>query len=226
VFPITGKLQKIGPSRRGGADWDAVRADLFDALADLLDVRQLPLWPETLAADQVFWTMLAGLTSFADWLGSIENYFFDLAASNLNAYADLAHQQAGLALEQLGWTGWSPPTQSAGFQELFDFTPRPLQEAVTSLAEQVSAPALVIVEAPTGEGKTEAALYLADHWLQAEQQRGIYVAMPTQATSNQILGRVKRFLKRLGRLFALLGDGLRTARSLERAVQFPSSDGT
>ncbi len=195
VFPTNLKLQKIGPSRRGGADWDAVRADLFNSLADLLGVRQLPPWPKMLVDDQTFWTMLAGLTSFADWLGSIESYFFDLAASDLNAYADLAHQQAKLALEQLGWTGWSPPTQAADFQSLFDFTPRPLQEAIVSLAEGMDAPALVIVEAPTGEGKTEAALYLADYWLQAEQQRGTYIAMPTQATSNQMLGRVKRFLE-------------------------------
>jgi CRISPR-associated endonuclease/helicase Cas3 len=55
---------------------------------------------------------------------------------------------------------------------------------------------LVIVEAPTGEGKTEAALYLADRWLQAEGQRGTYVAMPTQATSNQMLGRFREFLER------------------------------
>jgi len=194
VFPTAHHLQKLGPSRRGGADWDAARADLFNTMADLLDVHQLPPWSETLADDQAFWIMLAGLTSFTDWIGSIENYFFELAASDLNTYADLAHQQASLALEQLGWTGWSPPTQAAGFQALFNLTPRPLQEAVVSLAEQVGSPALVIVEAPTGEGKTEAALYLADHWLQAEQQRGTYVAMPTQATSNQMLGRVRRFL--------------------------------
>jgi len=196
VFPTDLKLRDIGPSRRGGEDWDAVRADLLDALADLLDVRQLPPWPEVLVENQTFWTLLAGLTSFADWLGSIESYFFDLTASDLDTYADLARQQAGLALERLGWAGWSPPAQAIGFSELFDFTPRPLQEAVVALAGQLNAPALVIIEAPTGEGKTEAALYLADHWLQAEQQRGIYVAMPTQATSNQMLGRVKRFLER------------------------------
>jgi len=196
VFPTAHELQRLGPSRRGGGDWDAVRAELFDALADNLGVRELPLWPDTLADNWTFWTLLAGLTSFADWLGSIESYFFDLTAPDLDAYAARAYQQASLALDQLGWTGWSPPRQAAEFQMLFDFTPRPLQEAIVSLAEQVSAPALVIVEAPTGEGKTEAALYLADHWLRAKQQRGTYVAMPTQATSNQMLGRVKHFLER------------------------------
>jgi CRISPR-associated endonuclease/helicase Cas3 len=196
VFPTAHQLQRIGPSRRGSEDWDAVRTELLDALADSLGVQELPPWPDALADDQVFWTLLAGLTSFADWIGSIEDYFFDLSAPNLDAYADLAYQQASLALEQLGWTGWSPPTQSAAFRELFHgFMPRPLQESIISLAEQLASPTLVIVEAPTGEGKTEAALYLADHWLRCEQQRGIYVAMPTQATSNQMLGRVREFLE-------------------------------
>jgi CRISPR-associated endonuclease/helicase Cas3 len=196
VFPSARELLRLNSSRRGGEDWDTARVELFEALATLLGVRQLPLWSDTMIDDQTFWTTLAGLTSVADWLGSIEDYFFDLSAPDLDTYADRAYQQASLSLKELGWTGWSPPTQAAGFQELFSFEPRPLQQAIVSLAEQLNSPALVIVEAPTGEGKTEAALHLADHWLQTEQQRGAYVAMPTQATSNQMLGRVQRFLER------------------------------
>ncbi len=54
-----------------------------------------------------------------------------------------------------------------------------MQQAVIDLAESLNEPALVIIEAPTGTGKTEAALYLADRWATACQQRGLYVAMPT-----------------------------------------------
>jgi len=65
---------------------------------------------------------------------------------------------------------------------------------------------IVIIEAPMGEGKTEAALYLADHWGIATEApddsspgvspgvRGCYVALPTQATSNQMFHRVRCFL--------------------------------
>lgn len=69
--------------------------------------------------------------------------------------------------------------------------------AILSLCEEnlPTPPALLIIEAPTGEGKTEAAWYLADRWLWANQQRGVYVAMPTQATSNQMLGRIKAFIE-------------------------------
>jgi CRISPR-associated endonuclease/helicase Cas3 len=194
VFPSTHALDKLGPAQRGGEDWEGVRLDLFEALAGLFRVRDLPSWPPDTADDPAFWTLLAGLVSFADWIGSIEKYFFHLEAYDLPTYAGRAYERALLALEELGWSGHGPPTGSTTFHSLFGFSPRPLQEAAVELADRLLTPALVIVEAPTGEGKTEAALYLADAWLRRAKQRGIYVAMPTQATSNQMLGRVRHYL--------------------------------
>jgi CRISPR-associated endonuclease/helicase Cas3 len=128
------------------------------------------------------------------------NEYFHFAESevNLTSYAELACNQAQNALKKLGWLDWTPPQTSLSFEQLFPFPPRPLQQAIAALADngQAMPPALVIVEAPTGEGKTEAAWYLADRWLAEYQQRGVYVAMPTQATSNQMLGRVKTFLEK------------------------------
>jgi len=72
---------------------------------------------------------------------------------------------------------------------------RPLQETAVRLAEKLTEPGLFILEAPMGEGKTEAAMYLADRWAVALGQRGCYFALPTMATSNQMFGRVKEFLK-------------------------------
>jgi len=196
VFPTASAVQALGPSQRGGVDWETARRALFDALAAQLDVASLPAWPRSLSPKHPMWSQLAGLTSFADWMGSIEDYFFDLDAPTLSTYAARAYGHAITALRQLGWTSYTPPDAPATFGALFGFEPRPLQDAVIDLAEHVTSPALVIVEAPTGEGKTEAALYLADRWVTAHRQRGIYVAMPTQATSNQMLGRVRQFLER------------------------------
>src|SRR5262249_35076423 len=55
-------------------------------------------------------------------------------------------------------------------------------------------PALLIVEAPMGEGKTEAGWYAAECWGRQGGQ-GAYVALPTMATSNQMFERVGVFLK-------------------------------
>ncbi len=201
TWPTAQELTKAtGPGQRGEGIWVQIRTDLFTILAQVLKLTNLTglSLPEDEEAGNVFCMALAGLISVADWLGSMIGFFpFVSKEVNLAAYAEEAYQQASRALDQLGWTGWSPPTQPLPFSQLFPFRPRPLQEATVSLADRAlpSPPALVIIEAPTGEGKTEAAWYLADRWLTHHQQRGVYVAMPTQATSNQMLGRVRQFIE-------------------------------
>ncbi len=195
VFPSAYDLQQLTLSARGGSSWDAVRFELVQHLAHVLGVDRLPPWPDGPSDQPVFWVLLAGLVSFADWLGSIESYFSELSADDLPAYVDAAYRQARRALGELGWTSWQPPRHHRGFHDLFGREPRPMQETVVCASSLFTPPALVIIEAPTGEGKTEAALYLADHWVQTAQQRGAYVAMPTTATSNQILRRVRAFLQ-------------------------------
>ncbi|MFI3169659.1 MAG: CRISPR-associated helicase Cas3' [Faecalibacterium sp.] len=55
--------------------------------------------------------------------------------------------------------------------------------------------ALYIVEAPMGEGKTECAFYLANAMCHAHGQQGIYFALPTMATSNQMYTRFNALLE-------------------------------
>jgi CRISPR-associated endonuclease/helicase Cas3 len=57
-----------------------------------------------------------------------------------------------------------------------------------------------------GEGKTEAALVLANAAAARTGQGGFYIGLPTQATANQMFGRIERFLSRTreGRPFTLL----------------------
>jgi len=193
-YPNEGDLDHLGPSRRGNAGWDEVRLSLFMAISQELMPEVRLAWPDALLDDQAFWVMFSGLTSFADWIGSDERFFFDLSAPDLTEYATLAYGQAQEALKHLGWRDWFPPEGVLGFYDLFRKRPRPMQESVVSLSAHLQSPAIVIIEAPTGEGKTEAALYLANHWLHQERQQGLYVAMPTQATSNQMLGRVRGML--------------------------------
>ena len=68
---------------------------------------------------------------------------------------------------------------------------------IQSKCEYVNAKApITIIEAPMGEGKTEAALYLAERMCEIWHKRGIYISLPTQATSNQMFGRAKEMLYR------------------------------
>lgn len=234
----SGNLKELGPRQRGSGSWDTARLTLCRTLAQTLELNDLgqfhpPSDPMTL---NTFTIALAGFISFSDWLGSMSDYFrFAEPDVTLAGYAELAYNQAKDALQKLGWLGWSPPQTNLSFEQLFPFPPRPLQQAIATLVgnRQVAPPALVIVEAPTGEGKTEAAWYLADRWLAEHQQRGVYVAMPTQATSNQMLGRVKIFLEKRypeqeTNLLLLHGDALFSAEmeQLKLAAIGDSSDET
>lgn len=185
---------------RGGPGWDAARAGLAYAVrAVLFADEQIARAPSRL--DFATAMYLAGFVSVADWIGSIEADFphfatiglLDQPALDVPAYALVAGEQAERALRRLNWS-CPPPRVAASFSELFARTPRPLQEATAAIAEELDGPGIVVVEAPMGEGKTEAALYLADRWGARLGTRGVYVALPTQATSNQMFGRVQRFL--------------------------------
>src|SRR5690606_17468446 len=55
----------------------------------------------------------------------------------------------------------------------------------------------LLIEAPMGEGKTEAALFAARHWIDRFEQPGMYLGLPTQATSNAMYERVDAWIDRL-----------------------------
>jgi len=88
------------------------------------------------------------------------------------------------------------------FSELFEHDePRPIQARIPSLNGPKDTPALTIIEAPTGEGKTEAALWLAARQQHARPGGGLYIGMPSQATANGLYPRLANFLtnERAGR---------------------------
>lgn len=140
--------------------------------------------------------LLAGLCSVADWVGSNTSWFPyepDGDPAGFSGYLRAARDRAGHAITDLRWGVWAP--RQATFTELFDTAPRPLQVEAEAVAATVEGQALVIVEAPMGEGKTEAALLLAQALAAKVGYGGLYFALPTQATANQMLGRLKGFLE-------------------------------
>jgi len=149
---------------------------------------------------------LAGLTSVADWIASNPEWFpLGERHDDLAAYQADARQRAEQALNAIGWGRSYPLLQRpATTAELLNlvvaaqepFTPRPLQEVGDCLLTTAKGPALLLVEAPMGEGKTELA-FLAHLRLQAANgHRGLYVALPTQATGNALFQRALTFLDR------------------------------
>jgi len=180
----------------GDFAWQELQKTLFTLLREVLS----PQLPASYPIDQdqlnPVLMQITGLTTTADWISSNEDFFgFESPTINPDQYFLLARRKAVHALQTLGWLGWKSESKPLSFQTLFpDFVANNLQEAVIGISEQTVSPFIVIIEAQTGSGKTEAALYLADKLLQRDRLSGLYIAMPTQATSNQMYGRVKEFL--------------------------------
>ena len=189
------------PDDIGEARWQHVQRDLVLQLAVILDLPNTPPQQMPTAAALA----LAGAVSVADWIGSIDRFFPHFCTDatqpqggfDAPAYRDRARQQAQNALTDLQWTGWAPPTDGAAFRDLFPdiAEPWPLQLAAIDLAPTLVGPGMVIVEGPMGEGKTELALYLSDWWNTTPGWGGLYVALPTMATSNAMFLRVRDYLQ-------------------------------
>ncbi len=191
-------LDRVVSEEKGEGTWDEVRRELFKAVLEVLGVGEAP--KVSIYGGAAF-ERLAGLTSFADWIGS--SFEFHPLGDDLAEYYRRAKEQAAQKLDSLGWfkrETLMPEPQ--GLEAVFaylgkpgqPFRSRPLQTALEGLLKGVDKPALFLIEAPMGEGKTEAALYAHLRLQATNGHRGMYIALPTQATGNLMFERAKKFL--------------------------------
>ena len=138
---------------------------------------------------------VAGLVALADWIGS-DRRFFDFTAPFHSAYGDIAHTAAPLALATIGVDpGELAVCPAPGFEELTGFAaPNPAQAAIRDVGAEAR---LVILEAETGSGKTEAALWRFTQLYARGAVSGLYFAVPTRAAAGQLHGRVDKALRRV-----------------------------
>lgn len=134
---------------------------------------------------------LLGLVIVADWVAS-NQAAFEPVDDPLRVEMALARSRADQGWRQLELAaGWRPPSSEGDLiHARFQRAPRPLQLAVERMAERMVAPGLLVIEAPMGEGKTEAALAAAEILAHRFGARGLFVGMPTQATSDPMFHRV------------------------------------
>jgi len=138
---------------------------------------------------------VAGLLALADWVGSdreafpfIEEYdpgYWDKALGG----ARKRLCEIGLDISDLRLAGpvnWSLLSDHP--------SPRPAQKAVSgiSLSER-----LVILEAETGSGKTEAALWRFAQLHEAREVDALYFAVPTRTAARQLQRRINDAMKRM-----------------------------
>jgi len=183
----------------GRKDWTQVRLGLVEALQEVFKPSQMPT-KETLSGPDFM--LLSGLTSFADWIGSNEEWFaFGTVddCEDLPGWFQKRRDRAEQALDAIGWELRTPlAKEQKTFEQIFGFAPRPLQQAIADVLADLKEPAILLVEAPMGEGKTEAAFYAHFELQRRFGHRGLYVALPTKATGNAMFKRTLKFIRQQG----------------------------
>jgi len=166
----------------GGTPWQKLRISLLQLLKEYFN-EDFPL-----ISDDSFAAVLAGLTTVSDWIGS-GTVFENLRSLEMVDMQNMVKQ----AVDQAGFV--KPQVRSGlSFQDIFTFPPYPIQEKLYS---KISGPGVYVLEAPMGEGKTEAALFAAYDLISQGRATGIYFALPTRITSERMYQRMTEFLDKI-----------------------------
>ena len=137
-----------------------------------------------------FVALFAGLVTLADWLGS-DTRRFPVAGPHgpdRDAWRETQVREAAAAR---GFTSLATP--SVGFEALFGNAPYAFQ---TEAAAADLGP-VALIEAETGSGKTEAALW---RWVEMRRRGevdGLFFALPTRSAAVQLHARVNAAIKTL-----------------------------
>ncbi|MEY8040067.1 CRISPR-associated helicase Cas3' [Saccharopolyspora cebuensis] len=180
--------------------WEAERTALVELLAGVLAPPSPARLPPIDAA------VLAGLVVLADWLVSQTGFVRSQLprvpqvgdVSSLRTFFDGSLEPVRALVEQAGLS--RTHLRDGAFAEEFPrFPPNALQASIArELPGLVTGPGLLMVAAPMGFGKTETALHAARLMGQAAGTSGLFVALPTMATADQMFSRVARYLSRRG----------------------------
>ncbi|MFH9134738.1 type I-E CRISPR-associated protein Cse1/CasA [Streptomyces sp. NPDC017524] len=196
----------------GGAEgesevvWRDVQFELMDACAVRAGVQgRFADW-RSVRLPQPVQVVLTAIVIVSDWIASSSELFpYDPASwSPVGPEGEgrrLAAAWAGLDLPG-PWRA-EQPIGTAGelFRARFDLPQgaeiRPVQDEAVRVARELPGPGLLIIEAPMGEGKTEAAFAAAEILAARSGAGGCLVALPTRATGDAMFPRLLRWLERL-----------------------------
>lgn len=184
---------------RGQESWCELQQGLLEYALKLAGVSQQEA--QSWQPDITVQVLLSGLVIMVDWIVSNEIYFPHMDLSdNLKSSAERAHT----AWEELNLPEcWNPDNAwewmgAEYYERRFKLDkPRPVQIAILNILQEVSFPGIVILEAPMGEGKTEAALAAAELLANKTNRSGVFFALPTQATANGLFLRICSWIERL-----------------------------
>lgn len=140
--------------------------------------------------------LLMGLVIMADWIASDQTGFPLVGMTPADS-----RERAGKAWRRLALPApWAPeetPDCEELFKKRFKFKPRPFQTSAMHTAKNMRSPGIMVLEAPMGEGKTEAALAAAEILCAKFGLGGVYFALPTRATADAMFSRFSDWMSHL-----------------------------
>ncbi|MCG6535281.1 MAG: CRISPR-associated endonuclease Cas3'', partial [Syntrophales bacterium LBB04] len=180
-------------AREVGREYAEAQDRLFRMLQQVLGVKA---FPNRSAFDlSAFGMRVAGHLVLSDWIASNEEFFSDPRLKDIDNQEEYFAKAKLVASEWIDRLELRRDRQEGKASYIVEL-PRPIQQI---LLEKDIPPSLVIIEAPMGEGKTEAAWILAEKWRDKGYQ-GMYMALPTMATSDSLHRRYRDdYLAKLSR---------------------------
>ncbi len=186
----------------GSADtWERVQNELLNAAAQITGAAErLADW-RTVKLPQTVQILLTALVITADWIASNSELFpyFPGERGTDPERTEEAWRLLDLPKQWEPQETWG--TAAELFKARFELPEgavlRPVQEQAVEAARAMTGPGLMAIEAPMGEGKTEAALAAAEILAARTGAGGCFVALPTMATSNAMFSRFTQWLHRL-----------------------------
>lgn len=198
------------PRRRrtamGREAWQVVREELIEWISDLTGFTRLLDRDEPLDVPLPMLVEISGLVIVADWLASNTTLFpLRSRAASGEVERDMDARAVEAWINQAMPEPWAPPqvdSTNTGewFASRFELpegaSPHEVQRKAIELASTTDV-GLMCIETTTGGGKTEAALAVAEILAAKRGLQGVLIALPTQATTNAMFGRVADWIERL-----------------------------
>ena len=185
-------LERLSPK------WHAAWQELYNITLERFGassaLHQLAQRGQTIPVSVQF--CITGFVIMSDWIASNPDFFpmGTFGSAEQEQRARIGWQTLGLEQRWIAALDTNPDTPAADlYASRFGWsnpTLRPMQEVVVKAARSMQSGGMMCIEAPMGQGKTEAGLIAAEFLAQATGRTGIAFAAPTQATSNALFDRV------------------------------------
>ena len=193
IMPISNEL--VDP-------WHNMQDHLFKEVEDVFPLTVFSVSKDNLDA---FATLLHGLEMTCDWISS--NIFSDIAEDSFTNreeyYNEIVRRIHELFESQCMMEQKLPvyETMKEYIPALKPYTLTPVQAAIESVMLKIkSGFSMALIEAGTGKGKTETALYMTYYIMSHKlaDVSGFYYGLPTSATSSAMQPRLQKMLRDLG----------------------------